>query len=132
MSTLSLFGSSVCPLSQSIQMTLDLLKLDYKYTEVNVEDGGTCTPDFLALNPHKSVPVLDDSDLVITESSSAITYLVTQYRSSQLYPECGAMKRSQIDQRLQFNIGRFYKAVNECIHPVYMGKTSIIETVKKD
>jgi glutathione S-transferase len=108
MSTLSLFGSSVCPLSQSVQMTLDLLKLDYKYTEVNVANGSTCTRDFLALNPHKSVPVLVDSDLVITESTAGITYLVIQYSSSQLYPEC-AKKVSQIDQRLQFHIGRFYE-----------------------
>jgi len=131
MSTLNLFGSSVCPLSQSVQMTLDLLKLDYKYTEVNVDDGGTSTHDLLALNPHKSVPVLVDSNLVITESSAAITYLVNQYSPSQLYPLC-AKKKSQIDQRLQFNIGRFYMALNECIQPVYMGETSTIETEKLD
>ena len=112
-------------------MTLDLLKLDYKYTEVNVEDGGTCTPDFLSLNPHKSIPVLVDSHLVITESSAAITYLVTQYSPSQLYPVC-AKKVSQIDQQLQFNIGRFYNAVNECIDPVYTGRTSSIDTEKME
>ena len=112
-------------------MTLDLLKLDYKYTEVNVEDGGTCTPDFLSLNPHKSIPVLVDSHLVITESSAAITYLVTQYSPSQLYPVC-AKKVSQIDQQLQFNIGRFYNALNECIDPVYMHKTSSIDTEKME
>ena len=112
-------------------MTLDLLKLDYKYTEVNVANGSTCTRDFLALNPHKSVPVLVDSDLVITESTAAITYLVIQYSSSQLYPEC-AKKVSQIDQRLQFHIGRFYEALIECIAPVYMGKSSSIETEKME
>merc|ERR1719186_1031655 len=75
-------------------MTLDLLNLKYTYTEVNFHDGGTSSLDFIALNPQKSVPVLADSDLIINKSSAAITYLVSQYSPSQLYPEC-AKKRSQ-------------------------------------
>ena len=113
MAGLTLYGSPTCPLSQSVQMTLDLLKLSYTYIEMNT--GVTCNYDFLAMNPHNTVPVLVDDSLVITESSAAMTYLVSQHRPSQLYPEQGAKKRSQIDQRLQFNIGRFYKSLTDCL-----------------
>eukprot|EP00092_Neocalanus_flemingeri_P027082 GFUD01029368.1.p1 GENE.GFUD01029368.1~~GFUD01029368.1.p1 ORF type:complete len:325 (+),score=90.71 GFUD01029368.1:118-1092(+) len=130
MSTLTLFGSSLSSLSHSVHMALDLLNLKYTYIEVNVQEGGTRTPDFLSLNPHQSVPVLVDSNLIITESSAAITYLVSQYSPSHLYPECGAKKRSQIDQRLQFNIGKFYKRMGDCVYPVCLGKTVNIDSEK--
>merc|ERR1712013_94834 len=103
MAGLTLYGSSTCPLSQSVHMTLDLLKLSYTYIEVNTDASGK--HDLIAINPHNTVPVLVDDSLVITESSAAMTYLVSQHRPSKLYPEQGVKKRSQIDQRLQFNIG---------------------------
>jgi len=113
MAGLTLYGSPTCPLSQSVHMTLDLLKLSYTYIEVNT--GGSSKHDFLSINPHNTVPVLVDDSLIITESSAAMTYLVSQHRPSQLYPECGAKKRSQIDQRLQFNIAKFYKILTDCL-----------------
>jgi len=113
MAGLTLYGSSTCPLSQSVHMTLDLLKLSYTYIEVNTDASGK--HDLIAINPHNTVPVLVDDSLVITESSAAMTYLVSQHRPSKLYPEQGVKKRSQIDQRLQFNIGRFYKSLTDCL-----------------
>merc|ERR1719317_888860 len=90
---------------------MDLLA--YTYIEVNTDASGK--HDLIAINPHNTVPVLVDDSLVITESSAAMTYLVNQHRPSQLYPEQGVKKRSQIDQRLQFNIGRFYKSLTDCL-----------------
>ena len=106
-------------------MTLDYLGLQYDYIAVDVMAGGTRTPDYLALNPQHTVPVLVDGDTVITESRAAITYLVSQYQPGQMYPAC-AKKRSQVDQRLYFNIGTFYKRLSDCVYPVAFGKTSTI------
>jgi hypothetical protein len=39
------------------------------------------------------------------ESRAALTYLVSQHKPGQLYPTC-TKKRSLVDQRLYFNIGR--------------------------
>merc|ERR1712013_329403 len=72
MAGLTLYGSSTCPLSQSVHMTLDLLKLSYTYIEVNTDASGK--HDLIAINPHNTVPVLVDDSLVITESSAAMTY----------------------------------------------------------
>merc|ERR1711942_478641 len=85
--------------------------LSYAYIDTDTHDK----QDLLAINPHNTIPVLEDDSPVITESSAAMTYLVSQHRPSQLYPECGAKKRSQIDQRLQFNIGKFYKSLTDCL-----------------
>eukprot|EP00091_Calanus_sinicus_P004307 TRINITY_DN14559_c0_g1_i2.p1 TRINITY_DN14559_c0_g1~~TRINITY_DN14559_c0_g1_i2.p1 ORF type:complete len:190 (-),score=46.77 TRINITY_DN14559_c0_g1_i2:286-855(-) len=83
------------------------------------------------MNPQHTVPVLVDGKLVITESRAAITYLCSEYKSGQLYP-ADPERRSQIDQRLFFNIGTFYKRFGDCVYPVCFGKSKIIEEEKKN
>ena len=114
------------PPSRAVHMALDLLGLEYNYVEVAVLDGATKTPEYLSMNPQHTVPVLTDGNLVITESRAAMTYLVSQHKPGQLYPAC-AKKRSQIDQRLYFNIGTFYKRMGDCVYPVNFGKKSTVD-----
>jgi len=110
-------------------MTLDLLRLDYDYIEVDFLSGEARTPEFLSMNPQHSVPVLSDGNLTITESRAAMAYLVTQHKPSQLYPAC-PKKRSHIDQRLYFNQGTFYRRLGDCVIPVCLGKTNTIPQEK--
>ena len=131
MPTLELHGFAVSAPSRAVHMALNLLELEYSFINVNILEGATRTPEYLSLNPQHTVPVLVDGDLTITESRAAITYLVSQHKPSQLYPAC-AKKRSQIDQRLYFNIGTFYKRMGDCIFPVCFGKTNTIEVEKKE
>merc|ERR1712055_605656 len=115
--------------SRAVHMTLDLLGLEYSYIPVNILEGEQKTPEYLAMNPQHTVPVLTDGNLVITESRAAMTYLVSQHKPGQLYPAC-AKKRSQIDQRLYFNIGTFWNRIADCVLPVCLGKTSTIPEEK--
>lgn len=135
MSSLELHALPLSPPSRSVHMTLDYLGLEYKYVEIDVLGGGTRIPEFLAINPQHTVPVLVDGNTVITESRAAITYLVAQHKlnneHAELYPTC-PRKRSQVDQRLYFNIGTFYQRVGDCVYPVAFGKTSVIEEDKKE
>jgi len=114
-------------------MTLDYLGLEYNYIEVDIMSGENRTPEFLALNPQHTVPVLvdGDGDVVITESRAAITYLVSQHKPCELYPAC-PKTRAQIDQRLYFNIGIFYKRFGDCVYPVAFGKTDVIDKEAMD
>jgi len=129
--TLELHGLPISPPSRSVHMTLDLLGLEYKFIPVPVLEGGTKTPEFLSLNPQHTIPVLTDGNLVITESRAALTYLVSQHKPGQLYPAC-AKKKSQVDQRLYFNIGTFYKRLGDCVYPVLFGQTKTISQDKID
>jgi len=131
MSVLELHAFPASPPSRAVHMTLDLLGLEYKYVEVAVLDGATRTPEYLSMNPQHTVPVLTDGNLVITESRAAMTYLVSQHKPGQLYPAC-AKKRSQIDQRLYFNIGTLYQRMGDCVYPVCFGKTKTIPQEKID
>ena len=129
MSVLELHAFPASSPSRALHMTLDLLGLEYKYLTVNILEGEQMVPEFLALNAQHTVPVLADGNLTITESRAAMTYLVSQHKPSQLYPAC-AKKRSQIDQRLYWNIGTFWSRVGECVFPVCFGKTSTIPEEK--
>merc|ERR1712243_13176 len=115
--------------SRAVHMTLDLLGLEYTYTTVNILEGEQKEPEFLALNPQHTVPVLCDGNLTITESRAAMAYLVSQHKPGQLYPAC-AKKRSQIDQRLHFGIGTFWARIADCALPVCLGKTTTIPQEK--
>merc|ERR1711890_169655 len=117
--------------SRAVHMTLDLLGLEYTYTTVNILEGEQMVPEFLAVNPQHTVPVLCDGNLTITESRAAMAYLVSQHKPGQLYPAC-AKKRSQIDQRLHFGIGTFWARIADCVLPVCLGKTSTIPQEKID
>jgi len=131
MTNLEFHGFPISPPARAVHMTLDLLKLDYTFIDVNVLEGETKTPEFLSLNPQHTVPVLVDGNLTITESRAAMTYLVSQHKPGQLYPAC-AKKRSQIDQRLYFNIGTFYKRMGDCVYPVNFGKKNTVDEADKE
>ena len=67
------------------------------------------------LNPQHAIPVLVDGDFIISESRAAATYLVNTYgqEGCTLYPSDTKL-RAVIDQRLYFDIGTFYRALEDC------------------
>jgi len=119
-----LYAVPMSPPCRAINMTLDYLGIDYNYHMIDLQKGETRTPEFLALNPQHTVPVLCDvGDLVICESRAAMTYLINKYKPNHpLYPTDPA-KRAMIDARLYFNIGTFYSKFGDCVYPVALGMT---------
>ncbi len=51
----------------------------YEYVVVNVREGGTKTPEFLAKNPGGKIPFLEDGDLKLFESVAINMYLAEKY-----------------------------------------------------
>ncbi|ALS60451.1 glutathione S-transferase family protein [Pandoraea norimbergensis] len=54
-------------------------------------------PGFIALNPNRMVPVIDDSGFVMWESNSILRYLAATRGSSALYP-AAPRQRARVDQ----------------------------------
>lgn len=65
------------------------LGLAYQCRPIQPRTGETKTPEFTALTARQKVPVLQDDDLVITESAAIITYLSDAYGQphNRLVPE---------------------------------------------
>jgi glutathione S-transferase len=81
------------------------IKLDLEL--VDLFTGAHYKPDFLSVNPSAQVPVLDDGDFRLTESSAILKYLADKI-DSPAYPK-DPKKRARVNERMDwFNTG-FYR-----------------------
>jgi glutathione S-transferase len=88
------------PASHNARRVLALIKhlaLDVEICEVDLFQGATRKPDYLAMNPFGGVPALQDGDFLLTESNAIMQYLAAQ-KPNALWPE---------DTRLRADITRW-------------------------
>lgn len=84
----------------------------FERIDVGGKFGGLAAPEFRALNPNGTIPVLQDADLTIWESHAIVRYVSARYSSGVLWPEePGA--RSHADRWMEWT--------NAHQQPAYMG-----------
>jgi glutathione S-transferase len=62
------------------------LKLDYELVPVDLLHGAHQRPEFVAMNPNKKIPVLEDDGFVLWESNAILQYLAAKKPESGLLP----------------------------------------------
>jgi len=67
---------------------------------VNIFKGEHRQPDYAAINPNALVPVLQDGDFRLTESSAILKYLADK-TDSALYPK-GLQERARVNERMDW------------------------------
>lgn len=65
---------------------LNELGLEYDLERYALGDKAMRAPEFLAINPNGRVPVLEDGEVRITESTAIAQYLVARYGNGRLAP----------------------------------------------
>lgn len=71
---------------------------EFERFDVGHRFGKTDTPEFAALNPNRTVPVIQDgTDAPIWETGAILRYLATRYGSDSFWPK-DAAERAQIDK----------------------------------
>ena len=81
---ITLLGMS-SPNVQKVQIMLDELAVPYTIKRIDVWKGENFTPEFVAINPNKKVPVLLDDDgpdgepMTVFESGAILVYLAEKY-----------------------------------------------------
>uniref|UniRef100_A0A034W2S2 Glutathione S-transferase 1 n=1 Tax=Bactrocera dorsalis TaxID=27457 RepID=A0A034W2S2_BACDO len=104
MGKLELYAIDVSAPCRAVLLTLKALNLPYEYKLVNLMTGENRTPEYLAINPHGTVPTLVDDRVVLTDSHAIITYVVDKYGTDDsLYPK-DLVLRAKVNQAL------FYEA----------------------
>jgi len=79
------------------------LGLDYEPRLIGSRTGETQTDAFRALNPKGKIPVLEDDDLVLTESVAIVTYLGDTYgKDSGLIPAANTIERARYNEWCAF------------------------------
>ena len=69
-----------------VRWTLQELGVDFEAVRVNMIAGEHKSPAFLKINPAGKLPVLQDGNLVLTESMAIVLYLAEKYPEKGLIP----------------------------------------------
>jgi glutathione S-transferase len=91
-------------------------KIAYEPVVVDILKGAHYEEPFVTLNPSKMVPVLEDGDLVLTESSAILKY-VAEKAGSAAYPK-DIKQRARINERMDwFNTQQYREWGYHLIYP---------------
>merc|ERR1712051_779661 len=126
MAPIEVYGMGLSAPCRIVEMTAEVLGLEYEFKVVDLMAGENMKPEFLALNPQHNIPCVKDGEFVGNESRAVAAYLASKYgKDDSLYPK-DLETRYKVDQRLYFDMGTFYKAVGDVMYPV------MFETGKPD
>src|SRR5437868_9804485 len=78
--------ASGSPWAWRVQLALEEKALPYEQTLHSFSAGDLKKPEYLALNPHGKVPLLEDGGAAIYESQAIVEYLEEKYPSRPLLP----------------------------------------------
>lgn len=78
------YGSAASGNCHKVKLALDLLRIPYRWHEVDLMQGETRTPEFLRINPNGKLPVLQiDDHTYLPESNAILCYLAD---GTELWP----------------------------------------------
>ena len=70
-----------------VKLFLTLLDLPFTINELNMAAGDNRKPAHLALNPLGEVPVIEDGDVVLSDSNAILVYLARKYGDPSWLPQ---------------------------------------------
>lgn len=62
------------------------LGLTYQQKDAGGPFGGLDTPEYLAMNPNKTIPTYQDGEFILWESNAILSYLADKYDDGTLLP----------------------------------------------
>jgi len=69
--------------------------------------GGLDEPDYVAMNPNRRVPTLDDDGFILYESGAIVRYLASKYSPRDLWSD-DEKERALIDQWMEWTVSTLY------------------------
>jgi glutathione S-transferase len=77
---------------QKVMWLVGELGLQHRHIEVGGEFGGLDAPEFMAMNPHGRVPVIDDNGTVVWESHAILRYLAARHGRGSFWSDDAATR----------------------------------------
>lgn len=99
---------------QKVLWLLGELDISYQHIPAGGSFGKLDTPEFLTLNPHGRVPVIEDQGKVVWESHAILRYLAAQYGQGQFWSE-DTVIRSDSDRWLDWFQTALQPAFLDCV-----------------
>src|SRR5215831_7799895 len=104
---MKLYYHPVSTTSRPIVLFANESGIDLDYQIVDLFTGAQYQPDYAAINPSSQVPVLEDGDFRLTESSAILKYLADKI-VSPAYPT-DLRKRARVNERMDWLNTGFYR-----------------------
>jgi glutathione S-transferase len=82
-----LYEFPMSPFVRKVKVVLAEKKVPFESVPINGLKGENMTPDFLRLNPFHKVPVLQDEEVTLYESTAINEYLEEKYPTPNLLPK---------------------------------------------
>ncbi|XP_049856954.1 glutathione S-transferase D6-like [Schistocerca gregaria] len=121
MAPIILYDYDNSPPCTLVRIVARLVGVEHKKIKLKSITKEMASPEMTQKNPQRTIPTLDDNDLVITESRAIAMYLISKYgKDDSLYPR-EPQKRALVDQRLFFDFD-IYGAVENIWVSVMSGK----------
>lgn len=77
---------------QKVMWLVGELGLPHRHVPAGGSFGGLDAPEFLAMNPHGRVPVIDDGGTVVWESHAILRYLAARYGAPRFWSDDPAVR----------------------------------------
>lgn len=93
--------------SRPVVLFLTESKISFEPVIVDLMTGAHLKEPFISLNPSGQVPVLEDGDFVLTESSAILKYLADKH-DSKAYPK-DLKARARVNERMDWFNTNYYR-----------------------
>jgi glutathione S-transferase len=102
-----LYMHPVSTASRPVRLFIAEKKLPVTEQVVDLMSGEHYKDEFTAINPNRMVPVLEDGDLRLTESSAILKYLASKFECAE-YPR-DLKKRAKVDEAMDWCNTQLYR-----------------------
>ncbi|XP_059048426.1 glutathione S-transferase 1-like [Achroia grisella] len=100
---IKIYKVDLSPPARAAMMACEVNGVTAEMVDVDLGNGEQKTPKYLKMNPLHTVPVLEDGDLIITDSNAILIYLTEVYgKDETLYPK-DPKQRAMVNQKLFFS-----------------------------
>jgi glutathione S-transferase len=113
---LKVWGRSNSINVQKVVWCADELGLPFERIDAGGSFGGTTTPEYLAMNPNRLVPAIDDGGFVLWESNVIVRYLAHRYGDGRLFPT-HFVRRFDAERWMDWQATTLWQA----LRPVFIG-----------
>lgn len=76
---MKLYGATLSGHTHRVRLFLSLLNLPYEFVEIDMRARQNRSPEHLARSPFGEVPVLEDGDVTLADSTAILVYLASRY-----------------------------------------------------
>ena len=103
--TIVLHGYELSGHSHRAELMLNLLGLPYEFRRIDLAKGAQRTPEYLALNPFGTVPVIEDGEIIIADSVAILVYLALRYDPARRWLPADPVAAAEVQRWLSIAQG---------------------------